>query len=352
MKHLSASARSFFAGSVALLSAAAVFNATKLAVHDSGSERATGREKVARRGDTPDPGAMVRSLSTPIVENRGQWNAPALFRATRSGQVVSFERDAIALRFVGASNAEGVSGVVVRLEIESMDDASVVRGAGCLPGVRNYFLGDDPSAWRTDVPAWSEVVYHQVRRGVDVHVHDGSAGTACDLEYDVVLAPHADLDSLAFRCRGVAALSLRADGSLALETPLGDVIQSAPVTWQERPDGTRVPVACRIRLLGPDRFGFEVDGRDDGLPLCIDPGLDWSTFIGGGQDDALRSVFVDPSGFIDVAGTSSSSDFPMSAGTFDSSFNGATDAVVARFDPGQTGGAQLLWATYLGGSGD
>lgn len=311
----------------------------------------------APRASTPadaaafDAPRQFRSLSSPFVENDGQWRSPALFVTNRGGQSASCERDAIALRLVAAAGTPAAKGAVVRLEIEDADPAAEVQGLGALPGVRNYFLGDDPTAWRTAVRAYSAVVYRQVRRGVDLVVHDG-AGAPCDLEYDVVLAPHADLAALAFRCRGVDALALRDDGALVLETPVGPIVQSAPTTWQERADGTRAPVACRFRLLDADRFGFEVDGRDDALPLCIDPGIDWSTFIGGSQDDALHSVFVDASGFLDMAGTTSSGDFPTTAGTFDPTYGGPTDAVVCRFDPTQSGAAQLLWATYLGGTGD
>ncbi len=318
---------------------------------------ADARRDPAPRAPTPagvatfDAPRQFRSLSSPFVENAGQWKSPALFVTHRGGQIASFERDAIALRLVAAIGTPAAMGAVVRIEIEDVDAAAEVLGLGALPGVRNYFLGDDPGAWRTGVPAWSAVVYRQVRPGVDVVVHDG-AGVPCDLEYDVVLAPHADLAGLAFRCRGVDALSLRDDGALVLATPVGPIVQSAPTTWQERADGTRVPVACRFRLLDADRFGFEVDGRDDSLTLCIDPGIDWSTFIGGSQDDALHSVFVDPSGFLDMAGKTSSGDFPTTAGTFDPLYQGPTDAVVCRFDPAQTGAAQLLWATYLGGTGD
>jgi hypothetical protein len=311
--------------------------------------RGDARPAAACCSDAP---ALFRSLSPPFIENRGQWQSPAAFVTRRGGQVASFERDAIAIRLVAAAGTAEARGAVLRLEIEDVDPLATIVGVDPRPGVRNYFLGDDSASWRTGVLAYSSVEFRQVRPGVDVYVHDGSGASACDLEYDVVLAPHSDLDSLALRCRGAGSLALRDDGALLLDTPVGVVVQSAPSTWQLRSDGTRVPVSCRFRLLGSDRFGFEVDGRDDSLALCIDPGLDWSTFIGGSQDDALRSVFVDPAGFLDMAGTTSSNDFPTTSGTFNPLFHGPTDAVVCRFDPTQSGAAQLLWATYLGGTGD
>jgi hypothetical protein len=85
--------------------------------------------------------------------------------------------------------------------------------------------------------------------------------------------------------------------------------------------------------------------------------LRWSTYLGGATGhERVRSQFVEPSGVVTACGATSSSDFPT-VNAFDSTYNGAGplfwgDAWVARLDPAQSGAAQLVWSTYVGGNND
>jgi hypothetical protein len=76
--------------------------------------------------------------------------------------------------------------------------------------------------------------------------------------------------------------------------------------------------------------------------------LGLSTFLGGSATDAGFAVATDAAGNTYVTGTTASADFPTTAGAFDRSLNGVSDAFVAKFRPDGT----LAWSTYLGGDGD
>jgi hypothetical protein len=70
--------------------------------------------------------------------------------------------------------------------------------------------------------------------------------------------------------------------------------------------------------------------------------LQWSTFLGGANDDTAKDIFLDASGYIYVAGESSASwGSPIRA------FGTSPDAFVAKLDPS----GALLWNTFLGGTG-
>ncbi len=91
--------------------------------------------------------------------------------------------------------------------------------------------------------------------------------------------------------------------------------------------------------------------QGDATPLpAIDTELLWSTYFGGPGDEALwLAVALDNSGGVIVAGDAGPG-LPTTAGAYDPSYNGGVrDGFVARFDPTQNGGAQLVWCTYLGG---
>jgi hypothetical protein len=67
-----------------------------------------------------------------------------------------------------------------------------VSGLEELPGKINYFIGNDPKKWRTNVPNYAKVKYASVYPGVDL-VYYGNQGK---LEYDFVVQPGADPRSI------------------------------------------------------------------------------------------------------------------------------------------------------------
>ena len=76
--------------------------------------------------------------------------------------------------------------------------------------------------------------------------------------------------------------------------------------------------------------------------------LVYSTFIGGSDFDSVSGVVLDPAGNAWLAGSTSSADFPVTAGAPDATFNGGRRRLHRRART-RTGSA-LLFATFLGGS--
>jgi hypothetical protein len=78
--------------------------------------------------------------------------------------------------------------------------------------------------------------------------------------------------------------------------------------------------------------------------------LVYSTYLGGADRDEGNGIAVDGAGKAYVTGLTRSMDFPASEGAFDTTANsGLDDAFVTTLNP--TGGAPLVYSTYLGGSG-
>jgi uncharacterized protein (TIGR03437 family) len=101
------------------------------------------------------------------------------------------------------------------------------------------------------------------------------------------------------------------------------------------------PARTTIRQgASASKKAFAVKFRSDGA-------LSYSTVLSGSTSDAGMGIAVDSTGAAYVTGITSSSDFPVTAGAFQTVFGGgASDAFIAALKP--DGGA-LLWATYLGG---
>jgi hypothetical protein len=90
-------------------------------------------------------------------------------------------------------------------------------------------------------------------------------------------------------------------------------------------------------------------GGQDGFFAKLAPTgstLSYSSYLGGYGADEVTGIYRDPVGDVVVAGTTSSPNFPVTAGAFQSTFGGETDGFVTRFGPSW----QLLSSTFIGGS--
>jgi Beta-propeller repeat len=87
-----------------------------------------------------------------------------------------------------------------------------------------------------------------------------------------------------------------------------------------------------------------VGSYDPRYPLVIDPGLDYSTFLGGTNGDIGQGIAVDGRGRAYVTGSTFSTDYPTTPGAFDTILN-STDAFVTTLS---ARGSALRYSTFLG----
>src|SRR5437879_1772617 len=124
--------------------------------------------------------------------------------------------------------------LALRMRLVGAAIAPRVTGLDELPGKANYFVGNDPAKWRTNVPTYAKVRYEQVYPGIDLVYY----GNQRQLEYDFVLAPGADPKSIVLRFKGADALELDAAGDLVLHAAGTAIRQHKPIVYQEI-DGIR-----------------------------------------------------------------------------------------------------------------
>ena len=227
---------------------------------------------------------------------------------------------------------------VLRIRLLGATARTEVTGQDELPGKSNYFIGNDPENWHTDVPQFAKVRYSNVYPGVDLLYY----GHQRELEYDFVLQPGADPAQIRMGIEGATRLRLN-HGELVLTNAGGDVHLRRPHIYQ-RASGVKQEVRGRYVITNKNEVGFEIAAYDRRRALVIDPVLAYSTVLGGSGTDKGNGIAVDSVGNAYVTGSTTSVDFPTlhpiratPAGIFVTKFN--------------ADGSALVYSTYLGGSG-
>jgi len=265
-----------------------------------------------------------------FVENRGQWDPAVKFTTSRGAMLASFEQGAIRLLYGKEQPAR------LGLHFEGASAGARLAGEDRRGGRYNFFVGKDRARWRTDVPAFGSVLYRGLYEGIDLRVREAEGR----LEYDLILAPGADLERVRIRAEGANGIQIEPDGSLLLKTGAGALRQTPPRTWEVLPNGEKRAVECRFRKIGARHYGFTAPARDRSLPLVIDPGLEWATYLGGGEWDEINDLAATTDGTGDVIAVGA---------TLSPDFSGRANPVVGfvtRFSANGT----LVYQTILGGT--
>jgi hypothetical protein len=316
----------------------------------------------AAQTNTPKLSAPKTSASQPLPKsfslpmffepNQGQTDPQVKFLARGSGYGLFLTADEAVLKLHrSASSSQSQSNSVIRMRLDGANSSARVSGASPLPGKSSYYIGNDPSKWRSGIPQFARVEYKNVYPGVDL-VYYGNQG---QLEYDFRVAPDADPNQIALSFNGA---STHIDsGDLVLSTANGDVRFHAPRIYQpaaaqstNSSGNADTIVAGSFRQLADNKIGFAIGDYEHSRELVIDPVLTYSTYLGGSGTENFVKVAVDGALNIFVAGSTDSTDFPVTDG---STLTGAQNIFISEIDPLNAGTAnsQLIYSIYLGGTG-
>ena len=232
---------------------------------------------------------------------------------------------------------------VLRMKLVGANASPRVSGLEELPGKSNYFIGNDPKKWRTNVPHYAKVQYRDVYPGVDLVYY----GNQRQLEYDLIVAPGANPELIQFAFEGEEDLEIDAQGDLVLHTAGEEVRLHKPLVYQQVA-GARREISGAYALNGGRQVSFEVAAYDASKLLIIDPVLEYSTYLGGSGTEAGTAITVDTSGNAYLTGSVSGLDFPT-ASPFQVANAGGEDVFLTKLN---AAGSALIYSTYLGGSGE
>lgn len=227
----------------------------------------------------------------------------------------------------------------VPMSFVGANPSPVIEPADAQEGVSNYFLGDDPAKWRTNVGGFSKVYYRDLWPGIDMVIYN-DRGQA---RYDFVVAPGADPGRIAFRFEGAEGVAISDSGDLVVATPHGDLVNTAPATYQ---GDEKTAVESRFTIDDEGTVLFELGEFDPTSPLVIDPSIAYSTYLGGSAGDYGRSVAVNSSGEAYTSGYTNSANFFLDS-PYQAANAGSSDLFVTKIN---ALGDAAHYSTYLGGT--
>jgi len=277
------------------------------------------------------------------IQGKGVWflNDGVVFDIRESPEIQTRQDPFIKPWIEEEQKPVNVRGVVLKLHFVGCNKV-VPEGREELSHKSNFFYGNDSSNWKTNVPNYNEIYYENIYDGIDLKYYSNEKG----LKYDFIVHPRVDFRQIRLRWEGAEELEVDEQGDLIIKTAIGDVVDGDLFVYQDC-IGERHQVNGGIRIYDNMEYGFEIsDNYCYDEFLIIDPSLEFSSYLGGQSEDCGWSVTVDPLGNPIVTGYTSSFNFPITPGAYQSTnLNG--DVFITKFN---SNGSSLLFSTYLGGS--
>ncbi|HEY8402727.1 MAG TPA: gliding motility-associated C-terminal domain-containing protein [Cytophagaceae bacterium] len=299
-----------------------------------------------------------------FVQNKNQWEPHILFKADLpSGNVFLHQQKLTWLFYDAIEHAHEHEGAAAldnsktNIQPETKDSRAhaytlsfvnsnpnaIVTGANAYNYYHNYFIGNDPAKWASNVPLYNEVWYKTIYDKIDLRIYEFNNS----LKYEFIVAPKTSPDVIALNYDGLDAIYIK-DGELHLKTSVTEIVEKKPVAYQYI-NNRRIEVPCEFVLRGSTvSFAFP-QGYNKKYELIIDPELIFSTYSNSTADNWGNTACFDNEGNTYTAGTVFDHGLPTTIGTLQPNYNSinqTTDVAILKFNPN---GTQLLYATYLGG---
>ncbi|HNB49840.1 MAG TPA: Ig-like domain-containing protein, partial [Chitinophagales bacterium] len=312
-----------------------------------------------------------------FIQNKGQWDDNDIYRAQTFASTVQIRKDGFLLSVIDQQKL--IESYELENEMEEADakhlprpnrsvvipqHAWMVRFLGMNKAAKieskfqdktyyNYFIGNDKSKWASSVNSYEEVWYKNVYTNIDARLY---AAEDLSLEYDMIVRPGANVADIKLAYEGLHGMYINKEGQLCIKTIFGESVYPKPIAYQLK-GGKRVSVKCEYTVAKGEILGFEMGEYDKLAPLVIDPiALKWAVYVayqsttGSGHNHGIE---VDQDQDLYVVGRLSSTNFPTTAGVFQTTATGTnTHGFVAKMSVpnGVNGAGNFIWATYVSGT--
>jgi len=300
-----------------------------------------------------------------------------------------------------------IKGHIVKMCLVEANTNPLLQGNNKQEGYYNYIIGNDKTKWASFVPLYRDIEVNNIFKGINIKYYfEGNS-----IRYDYILKPGSDLTLLKLKFEGQESIRINETGELIIKTSLGEVTNGKLFSYQND-NGTKIEIACRFVQTEDGTISIKAVGYDKTKELIIDPlvystfiggndmddiysikiddegnaflagytlsanypttigsyqttekgfydaiitklnslgsGLIFSTFLGGSDKELSYSIAIDITGNSYLTGETASSNFPTTAGAYQTNYGGGkSDVFITKLN---TSGSSLVYSTYLGGN--
>ncbi len=302
--------------------------------------------------------STTKSQPILFVPNEGQWDGPFKFKGLHKNADIFIEDNGITFRIGDGKNAKKIHDYKYtekddtlyyhnyNIRWENANPQSQIIVADKANGTHNYFLGNKPERWKSNLGLYGTLMYKNIYNNIDVKYY-----TSEDmLKYDFIVRPNGNPKNIKISYNGLEGIKIQ-DGQLVLNTSVGNVIEMAPYAYQII-NGNKVTVNCKYALKNNELSFSLPNGYNKQYDLVIDPVMVFATLSGSTADNWGFSATYDVQGNLYAGGITAGLGYPTTLGAYSVSFSGGNtpwDVTISKFNPT---GTALVYSTYLGGSGD
>ncbi len=243
-----------------------------------------------------------------FIENQGQAHSSIKFMSKGSGVTAWFSAQEAQFRMGGASVRMEYEGANPDARVEGVD--ALPSHANFLIGAREDWRMDVPTyrgiRYRDLYPG-IDMTY-----GGSGRDFKSEFIVAPGVDTSRIRMRYFGTGDLRIEESGELVIPLNAGARKGEGQGARELREQAPTLYQEY-NGQRVPVEGRFVLLDGRGVGFAVGKYDLARPLVIDPVLSYSTLLGGSGSDAVTALAVNSAGSAYVAGFTDSFDLPAAS---------------------------------------
>jgi gliding motility-associated-like protein len=261
--------------------------------------------------------------------------------------------------FKGIDTSFTIKHHVVDILFKNALEPSKIEFLQPAPYYNNYYYGNNPNQWKTNVYPSKTIKLSNVYQNIDFLIYTTTDG---GIEFDWIVNPGGNHEDILLNFEGQTGLLLK-NKSIVLQTSVGNFSIAAPKAFQTRKLRSKKnkPVKCHYELTDKNEVKLRIPKTDENETLIIDPILVFSTYSGSTADNFGFTATYDTAGCLYAGGIADaeSLSYPVTTGAYQTvyggSLNGAApvglpcDITISKYSPD---GSKLLFATYLGGSND
>jgi gliding motility-associated-like protein len=317
--------------------------------------------------------AAGKTSELDYVKNNGQWEKQVLFKADLKGGYVFLESNSLTFLFMDIKDHHGhpdhekyedingekkinpdyhqeenvLKGHVYKLNWLGANPDAILKGEDKQQYYTNYYIGNNPSKWQSNVGNYRAVYYSNLYPKIDAKLYSESMS----MKTDYIIHKGANPSSIRMHYQGTDQMRIDETGKLFIKTSVNTINELRPYAYQLI-NGKVKEVKCEYQLDNAIVSFRLPNGYDTDHDLIIDPTLIFSTYSGSTGDNWGSSATHDAAGNMFLGGIALESGFPTTIGAFQTTFASGsgfnpTDIVITKFNQN---GTSRLYSTYLGGS--